>query len=211
MRNAQLKPGYNIQIGVEGGYIAGIDISSERSDSLTLIPFLEKIRNSFVEKFQNIIADAGYESEKDVYICNQKRKLVNVGTAKRKSKSGYEAEVTYYECEGCEGCPVKSECTKTKGNRRLEVSKIFIKKREESWNNIMTAKGIMLRMNRSIQVEGAFGIMKEDMGFRRFLTRGKKNVKTEWILLCFGYNVNRLHQKIQIKNTGQLLYEKEVA
>ena len=32
MQNGQLKPGYNIQIGVEGEYIVGIDISSERSD-----------------------------------------------------------------------------------------------------------------------------------------------------------------------------------
>ena len=30
MKNAQLKPGYNIQIGVEGEYIVGVDISSER-------------------------------------------------------------------------------------------------------------------------------------------------------------------------------------
>ena len=29
MQNGQLKPGYNIQIGVEGEYIVGIDISSE--------------------------------------------------------------------------------------------------------------------------------------------------------------------------------------
>ena len=32
MKNAQLKPGYNIQIGVEDEYIVGVDISSERSD-----------------------------------------------------------------------------------------------------------------------------------------------------------------------------------
>lgn len=254
MRNAQLKPGYNIQIGVEGGYIAGIDLSSERSDSLTLIPFLEKLQKNFRERFKNIIADAGYESEenylyleqhgqtacikpmiyeqwkkksfselinkrenmeydqdKDEYLCNQKRRLVNVGTSKRASKSGYESEITCYECENCEGCPVKSKCTKAKGNRRLEVSKVFVKERAASWMNIMTPKGITLRMNRSIQVEGAFGIMKGDMGFRRFLTKGKKNVKVEWNFLCFGYNINRLHQKIQAQNTGKLLYEKLAA
>ncbi len=36
MKNGQLKPAYNIQIGVEGEYIVGVDISSERSDQLTL-------------------------------------------------------------------------------------------------------------------------------------------------------------------------------
>ena len=33
MRNGQLKPGYNVQIGVESEYIVGIDILSERSRS----------------------------------------------------------------------------------------------------------------------------------------------------------------------------------
>ena len=60
MKNAQLKPGYNIQIGVEGEYIVGVDISSERSDQLTFIPFLNKLGESLPAKYENIIADAGY-------------------------------------------------------------------------------------------------------------------------------------------------------
>ena len=39
MRNAQLKPSYNVQLGVEGEYITGILVSSERSDQLTHITF----------------------------------------------------------------------------------------------------------------------------------------------------------------------------
>ena len=45
---------------------------------------------------------------------------------------------------------------------------------------IDTKQGILLRMNRSIQVEGAFEVLKEDMGFRRFLTRaGIQHTKIE--------------------------------
>ena len=67
-------------------------------------------------------------------------------------------------------------------------------------------------MNRSIQVEGAFGVLKNDYGFNRFLTRGKIGVKTEFILLCFGYNINKLHSKIQNKRLGKHLHEiKKVA
>jgi len=33
--------------------------------------------------------------------------------------------------------------------------------------------------------------------FKSFFTRGKNNVKTEFIMLCFGYNINKLHAKIQ--------------
>ena len=60
MRNGQLKPGYNIQAVVEGEYIVGIDVSSERSDVNTLIPFLEKLNSLELFVLKNIICDAGY-------------------------------------------------------------------------------------------------------------------------------------------------------
>lgn len=45
MRNAQLKPGYNVQIGVESEYIISIDTYADRSDVATLIPLLENLHN----------------------------------------------------------------------------------------------------------------------------------------------------------------------
>ena len=254
MRNSQLKPGYNVQIGVEGEYIVGVDISSERSDQLTLIPFLEKLNDNLPQKFSNVVADAGYESEEnyvyltnnkqnpfikpqtyegmkkvsfkkniskrenmeydeinDEYICHNKKRLKPVGMTIRKSKSSYKSEITIYECESCDACQHKGKCTKAIGNRKMQVSKLFAEKRLQSLKNITTPEGILLRMNRSIQVEGAFGILKEDYGFRRFLTRGKKNVKIEFTLLSFGYNINKLHNKIQRERCGLFLHPKEIA
>ena len=40
--------------------------------------------------------------------------------------------------------------------KRLEVSKVFQREREENLARIRRTEGILLRMNRSIQVEGAF-------------------------------------------------------
>ncbi|MHB8076987.1 IS1182 family transposase [Desulfosporosinus fructosivorans] len=254
MRNSQLKPGYNVQIGVEGEYIVGIDLSSERSDQLTLIPFLEKLSKNLPEKYAHIVADASYESEenyvylrkqnqkpfikpqtyekmkkksfskiigkrenmiydaeKDKYICANHKKLVVVGKTTRTSKSGYKSDVTLYECESCEGCKFKQQCTKAAGNKKLSTSKLFLEKRAESLHNITTLEGILLRMNRSIQVEGAFGVLKEDHSFRRFVMRGKKNVETEFMLLGFGFNINKLHNKIQQDRCGCLLHEIKVA
>lgn len=57
-------------------------------------------------------------------------------------------------------------------------------------------------MNRSIQVEGAFGVLKNDYEFQRFLLRGKTKVKLKILLLCMGYNLNKLHSKIQKERTG---------
>ena len=66
-------------------------------------------------------------------------------------------------------------------------------------------------MNRSIQVEGAFGFLKSDYEFERFLMRGKTKVKLEILLLCMGYNLNKLHAKIQGKRLGSHLYEVKTA
>lgn len=41
MRNAQLKPDYNIQIGVDSEYIMGVGVFHDRNDTNTLIPFIQ--------------------------------------------------------------------------------------------------------------------------------------------------------------------------
>jgi len=62
-------------------------------------------------------------------------------------------------------------------------------------------------MNRSIQAEGSFAVTKEDLGFRQYLYRGKKNVLAQSILVALAYNINKLHFKIQGNRTGTFLTE----
>jgi len=152
-----------------------------------------------------------YNPETDEYTCHNGKQLKPVGTYNRKSATGYVSQVTVYKSESCEGCPHKEKCTKAKGDRQMEVSKTFIAHRQKSFENITTDIGTKLRVNRSIQAEGAFGVLKEDRQFDRFLTRGKQNVKTELLLLCFGYNVNKLHAKIQNERCGKDLHELKTA
>ena len=111
------------------------------------------------------------------------KKLKAVYEGKRKSKSGFESVITHYECEDCTDCPYKKSCTRAKGNRKMQVSKKFIEQRQASLERITSPIGITLRMNRSIQSEGAFGVIKYDYGFQRFLHRGKKKVFTEYLFL----------------------------
>ena len=37
-----------------------------------------------------------------------------------------------------------------------------------------------------------FGIIKEVMGFRRFMLRGLSSVQGEWVLVCMAFNLKRL-------------------
>ena len=93
----------------------------------------------------------------------------------------------------------------------MQRAKVFADFRNKSFENITTPKGIELRMNRSIQVEGAFGVLKQDYGFRRFLTRGKENVEVEMLLLCFAFNINKLHNKTAKNRRRTHLFEKLTA
>ena len=251
MKNGQLKAGYNVQIGVDSEYIVNMGIFSERSDQLTLIPFLEDTKSK-VGKYKETVADAGYESEEnyvylnkqqqdsyikpsnyeaskkkiknkyatqnfiyntdeDTYLCPENQILKPVEIKKSKSKSGYVSEKTIYRCKECENCPYRTLCTQSQTGRRIQRATIFTKFRNESLKNITTKKGILLRMNRSIQVEGAFGVLKQDYGFRRFLTRGSENVKIEMLLLCFAFNINKLHKKTIKKRRNTHLFEKMIA
>ena len=93
----------------------------------------------------------------------------------------------------------------------MELSRTFIAFRDISETNISTPTGILLRMNRSIQAEGVFGDIKEDHGFRRFLLRGKKNIRIEFLLMSLGHNINKLHNKLQTDRCGGMLHEKAIA
>lgn len=152
-----------------------------------------------------------YNAEADSYTCHAGKELTVQYTKKQTSKNGYVSDVSVYECEDCTGCIHKEKCTRSKNNKRLYVSKNFIEKRQESYENIMSEQGILYRMNRSIQVEGAFGVLKNDYQFQRFLLRGKTKVKLEILLLSLGYNINKLHAKIQSDRTGSHFHKVKTA
>ncbi|WP_077611272.1 IS1182 family transposase [Clostridium sp. Marseille-P2415] len=65
MLNGQLKPGYNLQHGVDSEYITWLTIGPQPTDTTTLIPFLKDMEEHLNFKYKNIVADSGYESEEN--------------------------------------------------------------------------------------------------------------------------------------------------
>ena len=154
-----------------------------------------------------------YNPETDTYTCANE-KLIRASYEKHsKSASGLELTTTVYECSDCDGCQLKEKCIRSCGSKKtleerhkvLYVSKRFARQREAMEKKITSEEGILLRVNRSIQAEGTFAFAKEDMDFRRFLTRGKKKVETEWLLLTLAINILKLHFKIQKGRLGTAL------
>lgn len=93
-----------------------------------------------------------------------------------------------------------------KRNKVLSVARTFLKYRQEDLERIRSEEGILMRINRSIQAEGSFGELKQDMQFRRYLSRGAQNVLAESVLLAMAKNLNKLHNKIQKGKTGTHLF-----
>lgn len=65
MRNRQLKPGYNVQIGTEGQFVVGYSLHQRPGDSSCLIPHLEWMHTQLGRLPKTVIADAGYGSEEN--------------------------------------------------------------------------------------------------------------------------------------------------
>ena len=173
---------------------------------------------SKTRKFKKDISrreNMAYNSASDSYTCKNGRELRAIKQKNEKTATGYYRHVTIYECEDCSNCPYKKDCIKGNNcktafeNRKkiLYVSRKMEEKRAECLERITSEYGTQLRMNRSIQAEGSFANVKEDMNFRRYMYRGKSNVLAQSILLAIGYDINKLHHKIMSERTGTHLFK----
>lgn len=236
MRNGQLKPGYNIQMGTEGQFITGFSIHQRPGDTSCLKDHLEQRKRWLEEHPQVLIADAGYGSEEnyaylqerkitpyvkyntfheeqkrgyrrknpyrqehflylpeeDQYLCPEGKKLTYQFTKKVTSYNGYPSQRRVYECEDCEDCPVKEECTRSKYNRRIYIGVELTAMRKRARERLTSPEGIKLRSQRPIEVEAVYGRLKHNWGFRRFLLRGVEKVKVEWGLLSMAHNMAKV-------------------
>ena len=109
-----------------------------------------------------------YDEENDSYICHNNRRLEYIGNTKYTTATGYKISKKVYQCSSCENCEFRKNCYKGKYSKKITISPNFSRLRKQSLENITSEKGILLRINRSIQVEGAFGVIKNNYGFKRF-------------------------------------------
>ena len=151
-----------------------------------------------------------YDAEADSYTCAAGKQLSFDYDKSSKTKSGFVMTTSVYSCKECAGCPMKEKCIRTgsskkpleERNKVIYVSRRFAAQREAMEQRINTEQGKLLRVNRSIQAEGVFAMVKEDMNFRRFLLRGSVKVTVEWTLLSLAYNILKLHHKLQKGRLG---------
>ena len=133
------------------------------------------------------------DTDGDLICPNHKKFHLAYRKAVKGNQYGRQEEI--YECEDCSGCPYVDRCKKTEKNRTIRVNQELTEFHEEVLDNLESIHGALLRMNRSIQAEVTFGVIKQDRWYKRIVRRGLDSVQLELYLVSIGHNLYKFYNK----------------
>jgi len=152
--------------------------------------YQEKEKKKETNKFQKNQLE---RTEEGGFICPAGHEF-DVEKVVLDSRSEYEKINTIFRNHHCNGCPMRTKCTKSKKGRtiihsfQLEAYKMEVKE------NVTSDEGIKLMFQRSNETEGSFGDWKANHQFDRLHRRGEDGVKLEILLVAIGHNIRKYHR-----------------
>ena len=156
MLNGQLKPGYNVNVATVSEYIVGTYVSSDRTDTKTTIPFMEKLMKSYTA-IERVVYDSGYESEENYRFFDEHPSLdlyVKPANHEQKKKKKYRTDISrrenmdYNEKDDTYTCAEGKVLIKT-GTRKSKHQPVMSVKRQ--YMNALPAKAAQGKQNVSDQ------------------------------------------------------------
>jgi transposase len=167
---------YNAQAAVEPDLqlIVGQTVTQAANDKEQLLPMVETIQEQSGQRPEEILADSGYCSEKNLEgleSADQPEQKINGYIATERQKHDE------YK-EPCPRGPLPQDATRVDRMRR----------------KLKTKAGKAVYAARKAIVEPVFGQIKQARGFRQFLLRGIEKVRGEWSLLCLTHNILKLYR-----------------
>ena len=224
---------YNVQVAVDmdSQIIVANHIEDSVSDAHAAEPVLASMEQDLGQLPVELVADAGYGNKDTLNSCQQRR-VTPVCATTREGKEGQDAKLDRFSYDRDQdrfACPhahifafahehptngtrtYKSKepvpCTcghyeTADGREVIRVGQGHLAKRE--LQRIMDEPGYReLYRRRKCTVEPPFGQIKVGMGFRRFFYRGRRNVGSEWNLVCAAFNLKKIGlKKIGLKKIG---------
>jgi len=117
-----------------------------------------------------------------------------------------------YLVDGCMDCEFAYRCRhslkyKNDGKRFVELNPSYERLKDEARKLLLSPEGIRMRILRSIQSEGVFEIMKEDMSKVRSKRTGIRKAELEMMLFSCGFNVRKLFSFISGNTNAVVKYE----
>jgi hypothetical protein len=138
-----------------------------------------------------LVQNLFYNAQEDFLVCPAGQKLTLWKQAERTSTNGYVAQVSIYQAQRCEGCPMRGQCHKAEGNRTIEINHRLAELKAKAKERLLSKKGLYHRSKRPIEVEAVFGQLKSNNKFNRFTMRGLEKVDIEFALMAIAHNLRK--------------------
>jgi transposase len=132
-----------------------------------------------------------YNQEEDYYVCPMGQKMHKTHQSQKTTEAGYKQNLSHYQAQNCQGCPIRSQCFKAKGNRSIERNHNLERHKQKTRELLLSEIGIQKRKQRSADVEPVFAQLKHNNGFRRFSLKGIKKVELEFGLMAIAHNLRK--------------------
>ena len=129
-----------------------------------------------------------YNEQEDFYVCPMGQKMLKTHENQKKTAAGYTQTLSHYQAKNCEGCSLRGQCFKAKGNRSIERNHNLERHKQQTRELLLSEIGIQRRKQRSADVEPVFAQLKHNNGFRRFSLKGLQKVELEFGLMALGHN-----------------------
>ena len=118
-----------------------------------------------------------------------------------------------YKFTGCNSCNYAYICKKNLKNKDYdyklcELISDYELLKNQARENLLSPQGIEIRINRSIQVEGTFGQIKQNMNYDRIRRRRLEKVSCEVMLMCLGRNIRKYFVLLNQDNIKGNYWEK---
>jgi len=152
----------------------------------------QKKRRKIKDKEKYYARNFSYDKDRDEFICPQGKRLRYDRTIIRKSDNGFASERRIYQCKHCESCSARSLCTRSISGRSLHHSPRLNAFRKQATERLTSQEGKTLRSRRLTEAEAVFGLIKNNLKFRRFHLRGKEKVAAEWGLVSIAHNMIKM-------------------
>jgi transposase len=180
------------EVGADGGY-SGYEnyeyLSNRGKVGYIPDPNINRVSGQKLNKYHQ--DHFTYDKERDEYRCPEGFRLRAYKV--RRQDAGYRRwRQVIYKGLSCPSCGKRDHCT-TQRYRTIarDDRKELV---EEMRKRLETPEGQKKYIKRLYTVEPIFGHLKHNLGYRHFLIRGLEKVRTEFKLMCIGYNLKKMNQ-----------------
>ena len=132
-----------------------------------------------------------YNPQQDCYYCPMGQPMKKIYDTAGKSLNGFTRHYSAYRPVNCEGCPLRSQCFKEKGNRIIKVNHQLNHYKTKAREKLNSPEGILHRKKRMCDTEPVFANIKHNKNFKRFNLRGKQKTEIEIGLIALAHNLTK--------------------